>query len=825
MKCFLSVLSVVLLVLPLAVHAQVRGVVTGENDEPLPFASVYVKGTTNGTTTNMKGEYNLQLPPGEYQIVFQYIGYKLKVERVHATSTPARLNVQLLPEAIELSAIEIKAYAEDPAYPIIRKAIEKRKYYLELVKSYTCDVYIKGSVKLLEVPDKILGQEVGDMDGMLDTSGQGILYLSESVSKLYFKQPDRYKEIMKSSKVSGNNQGFSFNSAQDMDINLYRNFHQLGRNIISPIADGALNYYKYKLHGAFVEEGYLVNKIEVIPKHGEGPVYRGFIYIVQDLWNIHSADLMLTGTNTQMPLFDTFNIRQSFVPVQIPGIWRIFSRAFSLKGGLLGFKFGANFTAIYKNYDLTPDLEDKFFDNAIMKVEKGANEKDSSYWNETRPIPLTLEEEGDYHKKDSIRIVRETKSYMDSMDRIQNKFKLTNLLLDYSWNNSWKHRIYTVESPVNTIQFNTVQGFVLRTGVSLTQYFEKEHNRRLSVKGNVSYGFSEKKFRARGSLGYRFNQRNNAQLQLRGGQDLFQFNEQEPLTLLLNTSYSLFGKRNYARFFDKKYVEGEYQQEVANGVQLLAKAGWAARAPLENHSGYSFSNRKKREYKPNIPENDHLQEEDLLHSEALTISMSLRLRPGQKYLEYPDRKIILGSKFPDIWLSYRKGISLANSDVDFDQVAVAITKSNIQLGLAGVMQFRVEAGKFINKERLFFQDYQHFLGNETNFGYTNRYLSSFKMLSYYEFSTREAWFAGHWEHNFQGFLTDKIPGFNQLGFSLVAGAAFLYTAEEKDYAEVSLGLDNIGTGFARLLRLDVVSSFRGGKYDRTGWLLGLAIPL
>lgn len=98
-------------------------------------------------------------------------------------------------------------------------------------------------------------------------------------------------------------------------------------------------------------------------------------------------------------------------------------------------------------------------------------------------------------------------------------------------------------------------------------------------------------------------------------------------------------------------------------------------------------------------------------------------------------------------------------------------------------------------------------------------------MPYYEFSTRDTWFEGHLEHNFKGFLTDKIPGFNKLGFSLVAGANFLYTSEKKDYTELSLGLDGIGIGFARLLRFDVVSSFRNGKYDRTGWLLGMALPI
>jgi hypothetical protein len=99
------------------------------------------------------------------------------------------------------------------------------------------------------------------------------------------------------------------------------------------------------------------------------------------------------------------------------------------------------------------------------------------------------------------------------------------------------------------------------------------------------------------------------------------------------------------------------------------------------------------------------------------------------------------------------------------------------------------------------------------------------MLPYYAFSTRDAWAEVHWEHNFKGFITDKIPGVKKLGWNLVAGANFLYTTEKKDYFEASLGLSDLGFGILRFLRVDVVSSFLNGKYDSTGYLIGLNIPI
>ncbi|MCC6725431.1 MAG: carboxypeptidase-like regulatory domain-containing protein [Saprospiraceae bacterium] len=815
-----------LLTLPLCLFAQVRGVVTTPTGETLPFASIYIQGTTNGTTTNSNGEYSLALPKGTHQLVFQYIGYKQQVETVVVKDKPVTLNVQMLEESIELAGVEVRANAEDPAYPKIRKAIAKRDFYQKQVEEFTCEVYIKGNMKVLESPKKLLGQDVGDLDGNLDTTGQGIVYLSESVSKLYFRQPDQQKEVMESSKVSGNNQGFSFNSAQDFNINLYKNYSVFGRNMVSPIADNALNHYKYRLEGTFNDEaGRQINKIAVLPKNFADPVYRGFIYIVEDDWNIQSADLFTTGLSAQVPMIDTFYVKQNFVPIGKTSepTWRMFSQTISITGGFLGFKYGGSFTAIYRNYDLNPKLAKDFFDNEVMKVNEGANEKDSSYWNQTRPVPLTSEEVVDYVKKDSLQIIRESKPYMDSIDHKENKPQWGDLLFGYTWQNSWKRKSFTVATPINSVQYNLVQGLKLNVGLSYRKYFDKNRTKMLETGGRVNYGLAEQKLRAAGDFTWRFNPKTFAQFRFSGGQEVMQFNELEPISTLYNTIFTAFYRRNYARFYDKKYVKMDYQQEVANGILAFGVAQFADRSPLENNTDYSVFYKDKRDFKPNTPINDHLPDAALQRSQSLVVGLSLRFRPGQKFMNYPDRKFILGSDFPDLWLHYRKGISALGSDVDYDRLSVAISKNDITIGKYGVMRFRFEAGSFVNNKRLYFQDYRHFMGNETRLGNKDYYLFAFKMLPYYAHSTAKSWLEGHWEHDFKGLLTDRIPGLKKLGWNLVAGANLLYTTEEKDYAEFSLGFD--GIGFARLLRVDVVTAFHQGKHQGFGYMVGLSLPL
>jgi hypothetical protein len=142
----------------------------------------------------------LELASGDYTIVFQYVGYKTVREQISIVDADLTLNITLETDVFELAELVVIA-GENPADRIIREAIGKRKFYLEQVDSYSCDVYIKGLQTLDKRPDKILGVTV-----TIDT---GIVYLSESVSKFSLQRPDKIKETMISSKVSGYNSAYT----------------------------------------------------------------------------------------------------------------------------------------------------------------------------------------------------------------------------------------------------------------------------------------------------------------------------------------------------------------------------------------------------------------------------------------------------------------------------------------------------------------------------------------------------------------------------------------------------------------------------------------
>ena len=51
-------------------------VMDGEFNEPMAFANVLIKNTTKGTTSDFDGKYTIDVEPGNYTVVFSYIGYQ-----------------------------------------------------------------------------------------------------------------------------------------------------------------------------------------------------------------------------------------------------------------------------------------------------------------------------------------------------------------------------------------------------------------------------------------------------------------------------------------------------------------------------------------------------------------------------------------------------------------------------------------------------------------------------------------------------------------------------------------------------------------------------
>ena len=355
-----KLLSVFLIAISTLVSAQITGNITDSNNEPLPFVNILIENTYKGTTSNDDGYYELNIStPKTYTIVYSYLGYKTVKKNITIDKFPYQLDVTLAEESVSLNEVVIDSEI-DPAIAIMRQAIAQRKANLEKINSYKADFYSRGLIKIKDAPEKLLGQEVGDLGGALDSTRSGIIYLSETISKIQFLSPDKLKEKITASKVSGNDNGFSFNAAQDVDFNFYNNTIEFGNEIITPIANNAFGYYRFKLDGVFYDDrGNLINKIKVTPKRKNDPVFSGYIYIVEDQWDIYALELDITGTQARIPIVDIISLQQNFSYSETNDIWAKISQSMDFRFGMFGIKGDGRYTAVYSNYEFNTGLTRK----------------------------------------------------------------------------------------------------------------------------------------------------------------------------------------------------------------------------------------------------------------------------------------------------------------------------------------------------------------------------------------------------------------------------------------------------------------------------------
>ena len=804
----------------LFVSAQLKGSITDVDNKPIPYVNIYIENSYTGTTSNDNGDYVLALSkPGTYTIVFQFLGYQTQTNSIDIKQFPYKLNITLLEENISLNEVVINAN-ENPANRIVRAAIKNRKSQLGKINSFSADFYSKGLIRIDSLPEKFMGREI-KADFGLDSTRSGIIYLSETISKIKYQKPDKLTEKVIASKVSGDSNGFSFNSALDVDYNFYNNTVKINSAIISPISDYAFKYYRYKLEGVFYDDrGNLINKIKVIPRRQNDPVFSGSIYIVEDQWALFGLELQVKGSQIQTPIADSITIKQNLTYDENEDHWVIRSQTIGFKFRFLGFNGDGSFVANYSNYTLNPMFEKDEFSNEILAFEGEANKKDSKYWNTLRPVPLTDEELKDYTKKDSIQTLKASKTYRDSVDLKNNKFKLGNLLFGYNYENSFEHKEFDISSPLAGVNFNTVQGFNTMVDINYTKRYDEFKNY-LAIENQVNYSFDTQILRGTVGFRYKFNNINNLNIGFSAGLKVQQFNDQDPISRSINFLSSLLFEENYMKLFENRFVKINYGQELFNGFRFGTSLSYENRRGLFNSTDYTTLNQDDKSYTSNNPIDPlNFDSAPFENHNILKFKFNGAIRFGQRYLSYPGSKFnVSNRKYPKLNFRFEKGMSATNSDYNFEHLSIDLNQS---LGLEnkGTLRYAIVAGTFFNNSKLAFMDFKHFDGNQTHINLKSNYLTSFKNLAYYDFSTSKNYMEYHLEHNFTGFILGKIPLINKLNYNLIVGLHGFATKDQKPYKEFSLGIDNIGWGKYRLLRFDYVRSYKS-EFINDGFLFGI----
>ncbi|MEM7367416.1 MAG: TonB-dependent receptor [Bacteroidota bacterium] len=108
MKNIPALLFLFTLTIQLAIAQQtVRGTVYGDENQPLPGASITVKGTTQGTLANNDGTFRILVPEEEAVLVVSFLGYSTKEVTVDGKTN---ISITLEPEVKQLDEVVVIGY-------------------------------------------------------------------------------------------------------------------------------------------------------------------------------------------------------------------------------------------------------------------------------------------------------------------------------------------------------------------------------------------------------------------------------------------------------------------------------------------------------------------------------------------------------------------------------------------------------------------------------------------------------------------------------------------------------------------------------------------
>ncbi|MEO5980408.1 MAG: DUF5686 family protein, partial [Chryseolinea sp.] len=445
-------------------------------------------------------------------------------------------------------------------------------------------------------------------------------------------------------------------------------------------------------------------------------------------------------------------------------------------------------------------------------IDSGAYKKDTLYWQEMRPIPLTKLEVRGYKKMDSLVVEQRKKDEGDTVKRSKHAgFQPWDILIgdDYKIG---KHSNFKIHLP--TPGFNTVEGWNFVYKVSYGTILQDTNKTRITITPAFRYAFSRKV--ASGYLN--FSVRNKKyRLDIQGGRYIRQYNSDEPILPLVNDFTTLLMEKNLMKIYERKYIDLNYTYNINAYVSVKTSWSWMNRQELFNNTNYKWVDRSKVEgYTPNAPRNDELSDTSFPEHQAFTGSVAVTARPWLKYTIRNGHKHEVSNSSPMFKLEYRRAFpDVFGSDVKFDQLEVGI-RHRVKVGVRGNLDFYLRGGKFFNKDMMYFMDYKHFLGNQTPF-ITNDPVGSFRLLDYYRYSTSDRYFAGNFHYQFRKFVVTNIPLVRLAGIRENVFVNYLATPTARNFTEVGYSID----GILRIFRIEGAAAFQDGKYVNYGVRIGI----
>ncbi len=848
-----------------------KGTIIDDLGEPLPGASIIVKGQQLGTSTNYDGEYELKLSPGKHIISYLSLGFTTQEYEVTFTADKTlEHNIKLLPASIQISEVKIMSGGEDPAYPIMRKAIAMSPYHARQIKKYNADIYLRGTLQIEKIPRVIRRQIEKELNNTKLEIGKA--YSIESFNEIEYTAPDSFKHTVKHTQTNFDIP--SFNSPVPyMNSNFYSSSNEM---FISPLSSQAMRHYKFRYIGYTEDAGQIINKIEVIPRRKSQQLVKGELYMIDELWSIHSLDLTLTT------LYGDVNIKQVYAPIK-NHIWLPINHTFNITASMIGTAANARYVASVKYNNiveesdiLTPTIiaAAKIFENKeediieeeeeeLSKTEqkiKEISEKEEltnrdmnklvsltqksikerereretsleivgtykidvddstiksgiENWEQLRPIPLTKDEQKSFEKE----------SYQPNVavNDTTDKKKKSNLLSTFIWAGSIYEKNndrlrYNGLIDFKGLSFNSVDGLKYHQRLRLRYYFNDTHRFIFNIKGD--YAFSRKDFG-----GHVLIQQNYA-LDRRGTITLFaesgskDFKNNEAINPWTNSISSLFLKDNYTKWYKEKKFIVKNQIDITNGFEFHLGASFNKYYELSNNTNFSLLYKNKK-----YIDNSEVEQWSNIYSEAFTnqkafiTEMTLKYTPRYYYKIENGQKKMLYSNYPTFVAHIEYSDKILNTDNQYLFMEAEVYKREENM-FAPTWSWKVASGGFLQNNSVHFSRFKHFKGANDYFFFES-INELFLIADYYSTSTNRWYVQGSVTHSSPWLFLKNLPLISQTLWNENLHLNYLHTPYKPHHVQAGYSISQIFV----FMEAGAFIGFTDGKYDNFGFRLTLKL--
>ncbi|WP_162944745.1 DUF5686 and carboxypeptidase regulatory-like domain-containing protein [Flavisolibacter nicotianae] len=762
-----SLLLVFVLFFAVASHAQVvkvYGKITNNKLEPLPNASVHLKTSSVGTLSKDDGSYELFVSKGTYEIVVSMVGYK-------STVLPVVVNDETLQNVIlddddeksTLSEVVIKVKLKDRADEIMRKLVEHKDSVSNVVKNFSYKAYIKALQQDSVSTDKQESDTV--------KPEPRVVSLQEILLKVDQDAQHRIKEQRLGVKVSGENKLLFYTTTTDGDFNFYNNLVQVPRisptPFVSPVSSTGLLSYKFKTLHIERRGREKLYTISVRPRALTNATVEGELTVSDSTWNILYCRFRFPQYHLQE--YNFFEVEQQYDFVNNQA-WMLKQQTFTYYADGKRKRVQGKTVVNYSDYELDKQFDRRHFNSEVSVTAEEAYHKDSTFWNSARRKTLSVKETEFIRYRDSLFAITQTESFKDSIAKEINRITWKKIgFFGQTLYDRQKERSWYLPPLISLYSPFAFGGGRINASVGYGKFFPSRKN--IFINTSLSYGLRNKDINGSLDLNRMYNPFNRGYYTITAKRE-FQF-------IFEGDAYINMIKRSNI------YLNNElgigHGLEIVNGLFLRNELGIALRRSVSNYKtgrlvdsllGDVLNNNQPIPFEP---------------YNALYGKVRLEYTPFQKYRREPLEKVILGSKWPTIYVEWRKGIkNILASDVDFDYLEAGL-QQQLNMGLLGVSKYTVKTGSFLNTKDLRLIDYQ-FQRRGDPLLFMNPY-KSFQALDS-TFPIFKRFYEGHLVHEFNGFLLNKIPLLKKLQLREIAGTGFLFTQERNlRYAELYFGIE------------------------------------